>query len=133
MQFTSSVISGSGRGKALGVPTFNLDLGMVPKELEEGVYACYATADNGQKTMDKRRYAATMHYGPRPTFGDTVSCEIHILEVLGDRFEVLDNMTVEVVAKLRDIQKFETAVELKKQMAQDGEMAAQILALPPKT
>jgi riboflavin kinase/FMN adenylyltransferase len=131
MQFTSSVISGSGRGKALGVPTFNLDLGMVPKELEEGVYAVRALLEH--PSVGAKNYPATMHYGPRPTFGDTVSCEIHILEVLGDRFEVLDNMTVEVVAKLRDIQKFETAEELKKQMAQDGEMAAQILALPPKT
>ena len=134
LHFTAAIIPGAGRGKTLGVPTFNLDLSQVPEELQEGVYACNAILNEQRKTNNEKRYAATMHFGPRPTFGDTKSCEVHVLEVSGVRFQVSGTITVEVIEKLRDIQKFESAEALKRQMAEDGERAKQILqSLFPKT
>lgn len=125
--FLAQTIKGSGRGKRLGSPTMNLALDQVPETLKEGVYAVRACIGEGEW------YPATMHYGPRPTFGDIVSCEVHLLEVTGCRLQVVGNITVEVVERLRDIQKFESEEALKKQIAEDIAKAKEILNLPPKT
>ncbi|MCA9370808.1 MAG: riboflavin kinase, partial [Candidatus Peregrinibacteria bacterium] len=99
MHFTAPVITGSGRGKKLGIPTLNLDTAHVPDTLEEGVYACFARlGENGT------RVPAVMHRGTRPTFGDTPSCEVHVLNhivAIAPR-----SLVVDVVEKIRDVQKF---------------------------
>ena len=142
--FTALVIRGSGRGKALGTPTMNLDLQSVPEELTEGVYAVRARIAEGDW------HEATMHYGPRPTFGDVVSCEIHLLtekskirnlksetntpfdSAQGKKYEI--RMTVVVVQRLRGVKKFAGPEELKKQIARDIARAHEVLSsatLPP--
>lgn len=129
--FTARVIPGAGRGKKLGSPTLNLHLEDVPAEFQEGVYACTAS-------LNQKLYPAVLHFGPRPTFDGSRSCEVHVLEVLGARFQVLEQLTIEVMKKLRDVKKFDSVEELKTQIAKDREQAKQILSvedrgLPPKT
>lgn len=120
MRFTSTVVTGSGRGKDLKTPTLNLDVDKTPASLEDGVYACFARmGENGL------RLPATMHYGARPTFNDTPSCEVHIID------HIIDipphSVTVDVVEKLRDVQKFDSPEALVKQMKEDTKQARDLL------
>ena len=129
VSFTAGIVKGAGRGRKLGTPTFNLDLKKIPQALSEGVYAVRACLG------DEKWHQATMHYGPRPTFGDMKSCEVHLLtekfQNSNSRFQTL---TVEVVERLRDIKKFESAEALIVQLRKDAERAREILhALPPQS
>ncbi|NOS66760.1 MAG: hypothetical protein HOO67_00085 [Candidatus Peribacteraceae bacterium] len=113
------MISGSGRGRTLRVPTLNLDLRDVPHDLQDGVFACRAI-------IDGKTFPSSMHKGSRPTFGDTPSCEVHIIdEVIATPPETLK---VEVVQFLRGILKFPSAEALSGQMLEDNRMASDILA-----
>ncbi len=58
-----------------------------------------------------------MHYGPRPVFHDTKSCEVHLI----DRAlpSPPDKVTVEVVGRIRDVEDFASAELLKEAMQQD--------------
>lgn len=118
--FTARIITGAGRGKTLGTPTMNLDLSAVPRELAEGVYAVRARLGGGE-------HPATMHFGARPTFGDTTSCEVHLIEGTGDSELGARELTIEVVQRLRGVQKFADAEALKKQLAEDIARAREIL------
>ncbi len=123
MQFTADVTSGSGRGKGLRCPTLNLERTAVPDDLPEGVYACFARLGSGGI-----RLPATMHYGPRPTFGDTPSCEVHIIDhavSIPPR-----TLTVDVVEKLRDIRDFGSAEALAAQMELDITETRKLLCVP---
>ncbi len=116
--FTARVISGSARGRTLGVPTLNLDLTDVPRDLEDGVFACRAI-------IDGVTYPATMHNGPRPTFGDTRSCEVHLIDhVLTAPPQTVE---VEVWDFLRPIETFPSAEALTAQMHKDIRQAGDIL------
>ena len=118
LRFTAHVITGAGRGRQLGVPTLNLDLRDVPDTLDDGIFACWAII-NGVE------YPATMHHGARPTFGDTRSCEVHLLdEVLASPPEKTE---VETVKFLRGIEKFASAEALTTQMREDIRRARDIL------
>lgn len=119
LRFTARIVSGSGRGRSLRVPTLNLDLEDVPNDLQDGVFACRAV-------IDGKTCSASMHKGSRPTFGDTPSCEVHIIdEVLSSPPETLD---VEVVQFLRGIFTFPSAKALSAQMFEDNRIARDILA-----
>ena len=122
--FRARVISGAGRGKTLGIPTLNLDLRDVPEHLDDGVFACRAVVNN-------QTFSATMHHGPRPTFGDTRSCEVHLID------ETLlfppNAVEVEVIAYLRGISTFPSAAALSNQMKKDIRQARKILKEPKES
>lgn len=119
MQFTSDVITGAGRGRDLGSPTMNLNVLNVPAELEEGVYAVVAT-------FNEQPHDAVMHYGPRPVFRDSLSCEVHVLnETIANAPE---SVTVQPVGKLRDVMRFADPSDLKMQIALDIAHAKELLA-----
>lgn len=118
LRFTARVICGRSRGRTLGVPTLNLDLRDVPRELSDGLFA-------GRVIVDQRQYPATIHYGPRPTFGDTRSCEAHVID--REMPTSPASVTLEVVAFLRGIEKFPSAEALTKQMHEDIAKARDIL------
>lgn len=119
MLFTARVISGAGRGKGLGVPTLNLDLQDVPRDLEDGVFACRAW-------IEGKEYPATMHHGPRPTFNDSRSCEVHLINA--ELPSPPRSVDLEVVQALRGISRFPSADALSKQMRKDSEDALRILS-----
>lgn len=118
LNFTARVISGSGRGRKLGVPTLNLDLRDVPHDMPEGVYACRAVV-NGI------HYPAAAHYGPRPTFADAPSFEVHLigasLPAPPGRIEV------EIAALLRGISKFDSPEAMTEQIREDIQKTKEIL------
>jgi riboflavin kinase/FMN adenylyltransferase len=118
ISFTAQVITGAGLGKKLTVPTLNLDLPAVPSDLEEGVFAVRAVIDGTE-------YPAAMHYGPRPTLHLEKSCEVHLIDTVPQ--EGTDKVTVTVIGKLRDVQEFQNAEELKSQLLQDVTKAREML------
>ena len=120
MQFTASVIKGSGRGKYLGTPTINLNVAEVPQDLEYGIYACKCQFSDVSFQM-----SAVLHYGPRPVFKDTVSCESHLLDEIPSKTP--DSLTVEIIQKLRDVQDFASVEALKEQILNDIAEARAIL------
>ena len=124
IRFRAAVVPGSKRGRHLGTPTLNLDLHDVPKQMDEGVYACWVqTMDND--AGKQLPLAAALHYGPRPVFNDTRSCEVHVLDAIID----VPPASVEVIIaqRLRDVQDFESAEALQHQIADDITQARAIL------
>lgn len=110
LSFVAHVVKGEGKGKKLGFPTINLDLNEVPEELEYGVYATYIT-------IDGIRHPAAMQYGKRLVLNLPKSCELHVVD--GDPGNVRGEVEVDVVEKLRDIEKFGSEEELKEQIGKD--------------
>lgn len=113
-RFTTNQIKGKGRGKFLGFPTVNL---AVPSgfELADGIYASWVT-------IDGIRFRGALHWGSIPTFDETKkSLEVYILGV-GDHdlaHADLTAVTVEPVARLRDIERFATIEALTRQIELD--------------
>src|SRR3989338_8164202 len=109
--FTAPLISGHGRGRQLGFPTLNLEVG--EGSPEDGVYAVRAV-------FFGRRANGVMHVGPRPTFKENDrSIEVHLIDfdqALPNRGECV---AVEVLGRLRDIMSFPSTEALKKRIAQD--------------
>ena len=109
MKLTGKIIHGAGRGKGLGFPTLNIEGGF--SELEQGVYAVWVEV-GGQ------RHKGAMNYGPQPTFGGAaVRVEVFLLDFEGEVYGEI--ATVEVVKKIRDTRKFDSAEDLKAQIAED--------------
>ena len=68
-----------------------------------------------------------MHFGPRPVFQDSASCEIHIIDAA-----ILNPPThveIEVIMKLRDVQDFPGPEALVEQMRTDIVDARAILSV----
>ncbi|MFA6039086.1 MAG: riboflavin kinase [Candidatus Peribacteraceae bacterium] len=122
--FSASVIPGARRGRTIGTPTFNLKLEAIPPGLHHGIYACFAQLDD-----DVDPLPAVMHYGPRPVFNDTESCEVHIIDRMVDRKPV--RLTVAIVDFIREIEDFPIPQVLQAQIASDIEVARAILGILP--
>ncbi|HEV2130386.1 MAG TPA: bifunctional riboflavin kinase/FAD synthetase [Longimicrobiaceae bacterium] len=107
------VVHGVGRGRDLGFPTANLQVGDSQKLLpREGIYAVYGWVGG-------TRVPGLLHLGPRPTFrGYPPSIELHLLDWQGDLYGA--EVRVEFCARLRDILPFSSAAELVEQMKQDA-------------
>jgi FAD synthase len=122
LHFTASVIPGSGLGKKQNVPTLNLSLQEIPKDLREGIYACCISFDAIANAP------AVMHYGPRPVHQLPLSCEIHLLD------HALENppaeIGVEIVECIRDVRDFENPEQLLKAIHDDLFQARVILSKP---
>jgi riboflavin kinase/FMN adenylyltransferase len=104
------VTHGASRGGALGFPTANLDAidTLIPGK---GVYV-------GRTFVNGRAHWSAIHIGPNPTFKEEMlKVESHLLDFEGSLY----GMAVEVdfVARIRDIQTFESVEQLKNQLNQD--------------
>lgn len=120
IRFTATIIRGSGRGKDLGIPTFNLNLHEIPSDVTRGIYA-------GSVSIDGLNVPAAMHYGPRPVFQDSDSFEVHVLGNVNDDLHALD---VTLVARLRDVQNFASAEAMLRQIEDDIAATRAIMAKP---
>ena len=100
-----TVRRGRGDGADFGFATANLQVKPHDRVLGEGVYAAYATVGSA-------RYKAAVSVGVSPTFEaqSTANMEAHILDFSGDL--VGRPITLEFVAYLRPMIKFETTEEL---------------------
>ena len=106
-----TVVHGMGvAGKELAAPTANLELhyGIMPAD---GVYA-------GEVTVNGKLFRAVLNIGPAPTYGVSGRrIEIHLLDFGGDLYG--REITVALNRRLRDIRKFNSPEDLKKQIAAD--------------
>lgn len=115
------VMSGAQRGRSIGVPTINLPV--PPRKVlpPDGVYAVRVEWPGG-------RTGGMMNQGPRPTVGDmTRTLEAHLFDFEGDLYGQW--VKLEWVARLRDVQRFESLDALRRQLAKDREAALAALAV----
>jgi len=110
---------GDQRGRTMGFPTLNLGAPSPRKLLPpEGVYAVRVQTPAGT-------FGGMMNLGSRPTFGDAASSlEVHCFELAGDLYGV--RVRVDLLARLRETQRFDTPDALRAQLAQD-EIAARVV------
>lgn len=114
---SGEVMHGRGVGHTMGFPTANIDIAHTRKMLpKEGVYAVRM---GGGKCEGKRGIA---NLGAAPTFGvDNTMLEVHMIDYKGDIYG--ETVTVEFLHRIRDIQCFDSASELQKQLKEDIEEA----------
>jgi len=114
--FSGRVIHGDQRGARLGFPTLNIALGSPRKLLPPvGVYAILLESERGA-------FGGMMNLGPRPTFDDPLlSLEVHLFDATGDWYG--SPVRVELVTKLRDTIRFDSADALIAQLRADEDAA----------
>lgn len=119
---TGIVVHGEARGRTIGFPTANLDVGgsfVIPAN---GVYAIRAHVGG-------RAYGGVMNIGVKPTFHDQLpkpSLEAHLFEF--DSSIYGEELTVELVDYIRPERKFGSIDELIAQIKADAERAKMLLA-----
>lgn len=120
------VRAGDGRGRTLGFPTLNLGTPSPRKLLPpEGVYAVRVQTPRGT-------FGGMMNLGPRPTFGDAATAlEVHCFAMTGDLYG--RRVRVDLLARLRETQKFSGPEALVAQLAKDEAAARAILAVAGDT
>jgi riboflavin kinase/FMN adenylyltransferase len=113
---------GSGRGEQLGFPTANL-AGVETLLPGDGVYA-------GCGYIDGQCWPAAVNIGTNPTFDEeTAKLEVHLVGFSGSRYgEMID---VQLLERLRDVRRFENAVELQSQIEADVDQACQLAKQVP--
>lgn len=114
------VVEGSRRGRDLGFPTANIDIGDPDKLLpREGIYAVHGWVDG-------RQAPGLLHLGPRPTFpGDSATVEVHLLDWSGDLYG--RRLRVDLCARIRDVLPFDSADALIAAMRRDEEVGRSLL------
>ena len=120
-----TVVRGDGRGKAIGVPTANLDLHHELKP-PNGVYGVRIDGDD-----DLRRYGV-LNIGVRPTFKTglpAATVEVHLFDFDGDLYG--KDLEVMFVKRLRGEKKFATIEALVAQIEADKQSFRDYLADPP--
>lgn len=118
--FTGVVVKGDQRGRTIGYPTANLmiqdKLKLIPSD---GVYAIHAMVDN-------KMHQGMLNIGFRPTVdGKKHAIEAHLFNL--DRDLYGKTITVELMGRIRNEQKFNSIEELKKQLGIDAVIARQEL------
>ncbi len=117
------VVRGDQRGKGLGYPTANLQVGRRVAVPAKGIYAgAFATADGTE-------HSCVSSVGVNPTFGgQELRVEAHLLEFSGDLYGV--EAQVDFRHRLRDELKFESVEALVAQIDRDAAEARRLLGLP---
>jgi riboflavin kinase/FMN adenylyltransferase len=119
------VVRGDGRGRTIGIPTANLESGreLLPKV---GVYATRAMLDDG------RVRGSVTNVGLRPTFaGEGVRVEAHVFDLDEDLYG--RRLRLDLVARIRDEQRFAGVPALLARIAEDIAAARRLLAGTPST
>ena len=119
--FSGKIIHGEARGRKLGFPTLNIPYPEEKVRVPNGVYAVYVTVDG-------KRYASVTNIGVRPTFDDEargLTVESFLLNAEGNFYGKA--IKLELVEKLRDEIRFDSADALKAQISRDIDRALAIL------
>ncbi|HEX8674580.1 MAG TPA: bifunctional riboflavin kinase/FAD synthetase [Longimicrobium sp.] len=114
------VVRGERKGRELGYPTANIQVGDPEKMLpREGIYAVHGWVRG-------ERLPGLLHLGPRPTFaGFAPSVELWLMDWSGDIYG--DRVRVEFVERIRDILPFTSADALIQAMHADEQRGREIL------
>lgn len=112
---------GAQRGRTIGVPTINLAPPSTRKLLPpDGVYAVMVETPSG-------RFGGMLNQGTRPTFGETTrTLEAHLFAFDGDLYGRA--VRLDWIRRIRDVRRFDSAEELKAQLAHDRASAEAALA-----
>ncbi|WND02863.1 bifunctional riboflavin kinase/FAD synthetase [Temperatibacter marinus] len=115
------IIKGDQRGRTIGFPTANIELGESQQPLM-GVYAVRVLLEN-----DSQVYEGVANIGQRPTFDKRdVLLEVHLFDFDGDIYN--KHARVELVSFIREEKKFNGLEELKDQIERDCRVARVVLA-----
>lgn len=95
ISFSSRVIKGQGKGKAIGWPTANLD--KIDLDMPHGIYAV-------KVKLNGRDYLGLLHFGFKNIFKKEVSLEVFISDFSGDIYGV--NLEIEILEKIREVKSF---------------------------
>ncbi len=106
--FSAKVIAGQGKGKSIGLPTANLDKNDL--DIPHGIYAV-------RVSLEGKNYQGLMHFGFKDIFDEAVSLEVLIKDFSQDIYG--QTLTVTVVEKIREVQKFAGKDELLAAIAED--------------
>jgi riboflavin kinase/FMN adenylyltransferase len=114
------VVTGAGRGVALGFPTANLEVPAGMLMPGQGVYA-------GRAIVDGAAFGAAIDVGTNPTFGvEPLHAEAHLLDFDGDLRG--RDLTVEFIERLRDEERFDSIDELIRRINDDVARTRRVLA-----
>jgi riboflavin kinase/FMN adenylyltransferase len=115
------VVRGAGRGRAIGIPTANIDPD-IELPIAPGIYAVSLGVEQGPALP------AVASLGTNPTFVDAgrLVLEVHVLDWTGDLYDRRVRTTF--VARLRDELKFDSVDALVAQIGRDIEQARAALA-----
>lgn len=109
-RISGRVEQGDGRGQSLGFPTANLS-GVEVMIPAQGVYA-------GAARLEGETFAAACNIGPNPTFGqEALKVEVHLLDFDQDVYG--REVTVELLARLRETRRFDSKQDLVDQLRTD--------------
>lgn len=117
--FSGTVIHGKKLGRTIGFPTANLKISESYKLIPaQGVYAVQCLIAN-------QLVNGMLNIGTNPTVeGQNLSIEVHLLDFEGDLYD--QEITVELVKRIRDEKKFESVEALKMQLEKDRLFAQQL-------
>ena len=113
------VVHGAARGRKLGFPTANVEqiATLLPSE---GIYA-------GRAWVDGASWPAAMSLGPNPTFGEgALKVEVYLIGFDGDLYD--RPLEVDFLARLRNIERFDSVGTLIAEMERDVAVTRQIVA-----
>lgn len=119
--YVGQVVRGAGRGRLLGFPTANLQIDPSLVLPGEGVYLTWSLlgSDLGVPSVTS--------IGKNPTFaGEVQTMEAFILDFSGDLYG--QELEIQFLARLRDIERYESIQQLRAQIEADVEQARQMLA-----
>ncbi|MAZ23348.1 MAG: riboflavin biosynthesis protein RibF [Euryarchaeota archaeon] len=117
---TGKVVYGEGLGKKMNFPTANIKIKenykIIPKN---GVYLV-------KTTLNSNIYFGMMNIGVRPTVGGkNKSLEIHFFNFKDNIYN--KTVSIEIISKIRDEEKFSSIDELKIQLKKDEEFCLRII------
>lgn len=120
---------GAQRGRTLGFPTANLEnisvLCPPPGVYAGRVTGCCDSRKSFHPTPSPVGMPVAINIGPNPTFGEArLKVETHIIGYAGNLYDC--EVAIELFAKLREVQKFESIEQLLVQLNQDIEQAKTI-------
>ena len=116
------VIHGDGRGRAIGIPTANIDYSKDKVIPSRGIYACWVY-------FGKEKFRTMTNIGTNPTFTpdkQTLNVEAYLLDF--DRDLYGQDIKVEFVQRLRDELKFKSVDALLAQIRLDVQQGRELLS-----
>lgn len=117
------VVPGNSRGRALGFPTANIDIGEYLRPCQ-GIYAVCAGIDRGTETD---WHHAVASFGTRPAVGGGPEVfEVHLFDHSSDLYG--KHLRVGLVEYLRPESDFDSLDALRDQIARDADKARAVLA-----
>jgi riboflavin kinase / FMN adenylyltransferase len=128
------VVRGNGRGKPMGYPTANVEVGEEMAVPADGIYAGWLVrAPSFENPFGARvRLPAAISIGTNPTFDGTERrVEAHVIDADNDTLDLYgERVSVEFVQWLRGMVRFEGVEPLIAQIAEDVRCTREILAEP---